>query len=175
MSPPDGPPFRPRMEQTRMDALAPTPDQIVRQLRSLTRDVQDYLAVEAKRRGLATNDFVALVRAVATDGVTGAQLARAFGMRSSSVTGLADRLEAEGLIARHDHPTDRRIVILRATRPGQALIRKSLGPVLGRILAIAEALDPPAREVVARFLSDVELALNPTRRTSTEQEGQRKP
>jgi DNA-binding MarR family transcriptional regulator len=151
------------MEQLRMDAAATTPDEIVRQLRSLTRGVQDYLALEAKQRGLATSDFIALVRAGDRDGVTGAQLAQALGMRSSSVTGLADRLEAGGLISRRPHPTDRRIVMLRATRPGQALIRKSLAPLLSRIAAVVEALDPSAREVVAKFLADIEIALNPLR------------
>jgi DNA-binding MarR family transcriptional regulator len=142
-----------------MDAAPTTADQVLGQLRSLTRSIQDYLAVEAKRHGLGRNEFIALIRAGDTDGVTGAQLAQAFGMRSSSVTGLADRLEEDGLIARSPHPTDRRIVVLRATRRGHAEIRKSLSSLYDQISTLAAALDPVALEVITTFLNDLELVL----------------
>src|SRR5690242_2702096 len=121
---------------------AATPDELVQRLRQLTRSAQDFLAGRAKELGLGTTDFVALIRAAERDGVTGAQLSRAFGMRSSSVTGLADRLEAKGLIARRAHPTDRRTVLLRATPKGRRAVVRALGPLLHDLTERASTLAP---------------------------------
>ena len=40
---------------------------------------------------------------------------------ASTITGLADRLEARGLIERQNHPTDRRIKLVSLTQEGAAL------------------------------------------------------
>jgi MarR family transcriptional regulator, organic hydroperoxide resistance regulator len=80
--------------------------------------------------GLDTTDFIALICATNGEGVTGAQLAQVLGMRSSSVTGLADRPETKGLIARRRHPTDRRTVLLRTTRRSQSTVTRAIGPLL---------------------------------------------
>jgi DNA-binding MarR family transcriptional regulator len=125
----------------------------------LTRAVQDFLAARAKERGLGTTDFIALVRASEGDGVTGAQLARAFGMRSSSVTGLADRLEAKGLIARRPHPTDRRTVLLHPTRRGRQTVTRALGPLLESLTTLADEFDASERATIAAFLDRIAEAL----------------
>jgi DNA-binding MarR family transcriptional regulator len=132
-----------------------TPEELVRRLRVLTRAVQDFLAARAKERGLGTTDFIALIRAADGEGVTGAQLARAFGMRSSSVTGLADRLEAKGLIARRPHPTDRRTILLQATRRGRLTVTRALGPLLESLTALAGDFEPGERAAIAAFLDGI--------------------
>ena len=45
---------------------------------------------------------------------------------ASTVTGLVDRLEARGLIARSNHPTDRRVKLLALTKEGSELRDKIL-------------------------------------------------
>jgi DNA-binding MarR family transcriptional regulator len=134
---------------------AAAPEDVVARLRGLTRAAQDCVAVGAHQLGLGTTEFVALVRASDADGVTGARLARAFAMRSSSVTGLADRLEAQGLIVRRPHPTDRRAVVLIATRRGRSTVTRALGPLLERLLALAGELDAEERAAIARFLDRI--------------------
>jgi DNA-binding MarR family transcriptional regulator len=133
--------------------------ELVVQLRGLTQGVQDFLAARAKELGLGTTDFIALIRATYGEGATGAQLAQAFGMRSSSVTGLADRLEAKGLIARRPHPTDRRTVLLHATRRGQSTVRRGIGPLVEQVQALADDLDADDRETIATFLRRVDDAI----------------
>src|SRR5262245_56264028 len=126
----------PKAEASEGSAAA-SPEELVRRLRMLTRAVQDFLAARAKELGLGTTDLIALIRAANGEGITGAQLARAFGMRSSSVTSLADRLEAKGLIARRPHPTDRRTVLLHASRRGERAVARALGPLLGSLTELA--------------------------------------
>jgi DNA-binding MarR family transcriptional regulator len=134
-------------------------DAIVNQLRGLTRDTQDLLAARAKRQGLRATDFIALIRIADGPGTTGAQLSAALGMRSSSVTGLADRLQHAGLITRGPHPTDRRLVILKATPRGRRAITRGLGPVLSRLGTVIDRLGSDERRTVQRFLTDIKRAL----------------
>lgn len=46
-------------------------------------------------------------------------VAEAFALAPSRVTQLIDRLEAQGLVGRHQHPDDRRAVLASITRRGQ--------------------------------------------------------
>jgi DNA-binding MarR family transcriptional regulator len=131
------------------------PEDLVKRLRVLTRAMQDFLAARAKERELGTTDFIALIRASNGEGITGAQLARAFGMRSSSVTGLADRLEAKGLIARRPHPTDRRTILLHATGRGRQTVTRALGPLLENLTGLAGEFDANERAAIAAFLDGI--------------------
>jgi DNA-binding MarR family transcriptional regulator len=60
------------------------------------------------------------------------QLMTALGTDTAGMTKLADRLEAKGLIERHQNPQDRRSVLIALTEDGQALVPR-LGPVFGRV------------------------------------------
>jgi DNA-binding MarR family transcriptional regulator len=141
-----------------------TPEEMVLRLRGLTRAVHDFLAAGAKEHGLSPTEFIALIRTTNREGVTGAQLVQAFGMRSSSVTGLADRLEAKGLIARRAHPSDRRAVVLQATGRGRAVVNRAIGPLLDQLLALADGLDTVERAVIAAFLDRIDDALRASER-----------
>jgi len=46
-------------------------------------------------------------------------------LTSGSITALVDRLEKRGLVERFDHPTDRRLRLVRLTEPGQDFIKKA--------------------------------------------------
>ena len=132
---------------------------MVLRLRGLTRALQDFFAAEAKAHELSPTELIVLTRTASGEPVTGAQLAQALGMRSSSVTGLADRLEAKGLIARHAHPHDRRAVVLGATRRGRTIVNRAIGPLLRQLLALAQELDSNERVAVAAFLDRIDDAL----------------
>jgi DNA-binding MarR family transcriptional regulator len=136
-----------------------TPEETVLRLRGLTRAIQDFLAAEAKKHGLTSTEFVALIRTANGDRMTGAHLAHALGMRSSSVTELADRLEARGLIARHAHPSDRRSVVLQATRRGRAVVNRAIGPLLEQLLGVARELENDERAAVVAFLERIDEVL----------------
>jgi DNA-binding MarR family transcriptional regulator len=136
-----------------------TPEQMVLRLRGLTRAIQDFLAAEATKNGLSSTEFVALIRTANEDRVTGAQLAHALGMRSSSVTGLADRLEARGLITRRAHPSDRRAVVLQATRRGRAVVNRAIGPLLEQLLGVTRELESEERAAVVAFLDRIDEVL----------------
>jgi DNA-binding MarR family transcriptional regulator len=60
---------------------------------------------------------------IATKGRTNfRKLAEALGVTPSNVTGIADRLEEQGLVRRTQNPEDRRETTLQATNKGEALV-----------------------------------------------------
>ena len=137
-----------------------TPDGLVALMRALTRSVQDFLCERAKRMDLDATGFVALVRIADSEGLTGAQLVTMLGLRSSSITELADRLETAGLIKRSPHPTDRRSVLLVSTARGRRLVERALGPLLGKLTAQSASIDEQSRQVIGDFLSGIAAALD---------------
>lgn len=80
------------------------------------------------------------------------QVARSLGMTSSTVTGVVDRLVAQGLIQRLEDPTDRRIVLLQATPEGAALLDRLLRAGLAHFRDILDRLSLEELRVVARAL-----------------------
>jgi DNA-binding MarR family transcriptional regulator len=55
-----------------------------------------------------------------------AQIGKVLQIHQTSITNLVDKLEAQGLIRRTPHPTDRRSTIAQMTTPGKTLLRKAI-------------------------------------------------
>ncbi|HEX9035270.1 MAG TPA: MarR family transcriptional regulator [Streptosporangiaceae bacterium] len=55
-----------------------------------------------------------------------ARLGRQLQVHQTSVTNLIDKLEAQGLIKRTPHPTDRRSTVAQITTAGSSLLRKAI-------------------------------------------------
>lgn len=55
-----------------------------------------------------------------------AQVSKALQVHQTSITNLVDKLEAQGLIERKRHPTDRRSTIAQMTPAGKSLLRKAI-------------------------------------------------
>jgi len=132
---------------------------MLEQLRRLTRSVRGVLADSAAEVGLSENDFQALIRVVAADGLTGAELCRMLDMTSSSMTELADRLERAEMIRRTRSEADRRVVLLRPTARGKRRVERALRPLLSAVGAVLDSLEGEDLEAVARFLDRIEEGL----------------
>ena len=65
------------------------------------------------------------VRRVAREPMSMGELAQALGIDRPNATVLVDDLEAQGLVQRKPHPTDRRARLVEATRKGLALARRA--------------------------------------------------
>lgn len=140
-------------------SLATRQAELLDQIRRVTRSVQTVFTHLAGRADLNQSDFQALVRLVAADGLTGAELRRILGVTSSSITELADRLERDGMIARTRRRSDRRLVVFEPTEAGRRAVERALGPVLGAMGTVVGGLSEEELVVVSRFLVDVEGAL----------------
>lgn len=139
--------------------LADRQTQLLEQIRLVTRAVQAVLSHLAADADLSQSDFQALVRLVAADGLTGAELRRILGVTSSSITELADRLERTHMITRTRPRSDRRLVVLKPTAGGRRAVEQALSPVRAAMARVVDGLGHEDLLVVSRFLRDVEGSL----------------
>lgn len=65
------------------------------------------------------------VRRVARTPMTMGDLAKTLGIDRPNATVLVDDLEAQGLVRRRPHPTDRRAKLVEATRKGKSVARRA--------------------------------------------------
>ncbi|MGI8557866.1 MAG: MarR family winged helix-turn-helix transcriptional regulator [Solirubrobacteraceae bacterium] len=136
-------------------ANSPTADELVTTLRAMSRALQTFLIAQARATGLPLLEFLVLIRAADVDGVITRDAGRELGLNTSTMTGLADRLENDNLIRRHRHPEDRRLLVLKATPRGRKAAKRTLGPVLTQLAGLSATLQPEQRLVLNRFIREV--------------------
>jgi MarR family transcriptional regulator, organic hydroperoxide resistance regulator len=142
---------RSRRELPRADVLS--------RMRRVARTVQAVSSRNALEAGLNQSDFQALVRLVAADGLTGAEVGRILGMTSSSITELADRLERSGMVTRTRSASDRRLVVLKPTARGRRVADDALRPTLDEMSELLGELGEDELEVIDHFLGEVDRRL----------------
>jgi DNA-binding MarR family transcriptional regulator len=86
-------------------------------------------------------------------------LADGLGLSARNLTTVADSLEAEQLIRRVAHPTDRRATLLELTAAGIDAADESLGPRLSGIGRLFDELSPSARARLAKDLAALVTAM----------------
>ncbi len=132
---------------------------VLARMRRVVRTVQAVLSRNAVGASLNQSDFQALVRVVAANGLSGAELGRILGMTSSSITELADRLERAGMISRTRSTSDRRLVVLKPTAGGKRLANRALGPTLDAMSELLGELSDAELDVIDHFLGEVDRRL----------------
>ena len=88
-----------------------------RQLNIIHRSMRQRLQAEFARGNLTGPQRLVMSVLVRTQGLSLKQLSEAVSLAHSTVSGIVDRLEKQGLIERQTHPTDRRITLLVASPP----------------------------------------------------------
>ena len=91
--------------------------QTERQLNIIQRCMRQRLQAEFARGNLTGPQRLVMSALVRTQGLSLKQLSEAVSLAHSTVSGIVDRLEKQGLIERQTHPTDRRITLLVASPP----------------------------------------------------------
>ena len=117
------------------------------------------------REGFATTlprfDLMAqLERAPA--GLTMSELSRRLMVTGGNVTGITDMLEAEGLVARVNHPTDRRAYTVKLTASGRRLFARMAAAHERWIVDLLAGLDAGEQEQVYRLLARLKQHLQTT-------------
>lgn len=107
----------------------PYEDEILRSLRRITRAIDLYSRQLAASCGLTGPQLVCLRALGVADGITPGGLAREVDLSQATVTGIIDRLEKQGMVARLRDDKDRRRVSLRLTASGRSLLDKAPSPL----------------------------------------------
>lgn len=101
-------------------------EQILIALRRVTRAVDQYSRQLAQNHGLTGPQAMIMKEVQREAGLTMGELARRVSLSQATVTDVAKRLEARGLLERSRDEQDRRRVIIRLTPAGQQLLEQPL-------------------------------------------------
>ena len=93
-------------------------------------------------------------------GLSAGDLAATLHLHPSTLTGVLQRLEQQGLISRTADPDDRRRTILRLTRRGSRASVSSKGTVEGAVAAALDRTSATHRDVMRRFLAQLASCLD---------------
>lgn len=97
---------------------------------------------------------VRAIRTLAREPLSMGELATALGIDRPNATVLVDDLEAQGIVRRRAHPTDRRAKLVEPTRRGKALARRA-DEILATPPAALGALDAAELESLRGILERV--------------------
>ncbi|MBG0561007.1 MarR family winged helix-turn-helix transcriptional regulator [Actinoplanes aureus] len=119
------------------------------------RLIQNAMEDAAAEAGMPGLDLLALYVLGEHEGLTGGALARLLYVQQSSVTPLADRLEAAGLIERERDENDRRRVWLCPTPQGETMAREATSKARDAVRHVFAPLSPGSATALAALLGDV--------------------
>jgi DNA-binding MarR family transcriptional regulator len=131
-------------------------DDILRALRRISRAVDLHSRFLVSTFGLTGPQLVCL-RALGQRGLaTPSELAKEISLSQATITGIIDRLASRQLVTRERTSRDRRLVTVRLTDAGKALIDQAPSPLqesfLEKLQALSEAEQRNIRESLERIV-----------------------
>lgn len=158
----------PRSEDRSQDRPAGTTEEeserscIIARLAELQRDLGRFFARDRSMPLMAstlTMQQLKVVMYLSFAGPTsGQELARHLGVSLATVTGIVDRVVAQGLVDRHEDPHDRRVRLVELTEAGRRLTGEMIEAGTGGYVRLLQRLDTPtlrSMETVMRKIEDV--------------------
>lgn len=109
--------------------------------------------------GLSGTELRAMAQIAEADGATPKQLAVALEVTTGAITAVTSGLVARGLLARQEHPSDRRSLVLSLTDSGHELMQRNYHRFQDAISAAASTLTDTTEAAVAKALNDLTAAL----------------
>jgi DNA-binding MarR family transcriptional regulator len=92
--------------------------------------------------------------------VSPSELTRYLGVSTASTTAIIDRLEKSGHVNRLPHPSDRRSILVVATKESDAEVRATLGDMHERMMSAVIDLSPEESAVVVAALTRLQEAVD---------------
>ncbi len=113
-----------------------------------------FLDASLRRRRLTAAQFNALLvlRAAGPEGLRMGQIGERLVVTKSNVTGLVDRLQRQGLVARSPH-RDRRATVVRLTAKGAEALQRTLPRHAELLAELTGCLTAPEKRTLVRLLT----------------------
>lgn len=128
-------------------------DRIVETILYLYAESRRVTKTQAREHGLTGPQISVLKILEAMGDLSLTELSEKMSARNSTITGIVDRMERDGLVVRERSQADRRVVLIRATEKGTALAA-SVPVSAMEVFAVAlRALDEHDRKELRRILS----------------------
>jgi MarR family 2-MHQ and catechol resistance regulon transcriptional repressor len=104
-----------------------------------------------------------VLRAAGTDGMLMGEIGQKLVVTKSNVTGLVDRLEGQGLVARAEH-RDRRATIVRLTKAGSRLLEQAVPRHAELVAGLTACLSNGEKQSLIRLLTKLRKELRERRK-----------
>jgi DNA-binding MarR family transcriptional regulator len=142
--------------------------QTERQLNIIQRSMRQRLQAEFARGNLTGPQRLVMSVLVRTQGLSLKQLSEAVSLAHSTVSGIVDRLEKQGLIERQMHPTDRRITLLVTSPPVREFMQTRMPELtLHPLLEALSQASASERRVITQGLITLAQLLSRTQTPTT--------
>jgi len=119
-----------RAKITKQSAIS----EIMQSFRRIFRGIQQYSEEVLKEFGVTGPQLWLLKTLRERDGVSVGELSDKMFLHISTVSGIIDRLEEKGFVARRRQSEDRRVVTIHLTQRGKQINSKSPAPAQGKLL-----------------------------------------
>jgi len=103
-------------------------------LRRIFKAIQNFSQEISREFGITGPQLWALKTISQQEGLSLSELGKGMYLHPSTITGLIDRLEKKGYVLRERDRGDRRVIKIRLTARGAALVKKSPNPIQGKMV-----------------------------------------
>jgi DNA-binding MarR family transcriptional regulator len=138
-----------------IDSSTPIEESILRSLRRITRAIDLYSRQLAKQFKLTGPQLVCLRHIRRVGPLMPSELAKAVALSQATITGILDRLFAQGLVSRERSDEDRRRVIVALTSRGIELVESLPSPLQERFANRLAALPEGNQQVIDTILKQI--------------------
>jgi DNA-binding MarR family transcriptional regulator len=133
--------------------------ELVKQIIELQREVRRALRQYVPNAWMDLNLTIAQVKSlilIAHEGSTNTKtLAEELGVTPSNVTGIVDRLVKQGLVSRQENPEDRRMLQIRVTDKGEAILASLREETISSMSEVLAHMSKEELSSLARGLSSL--------------------
>ena len=146
------------------------PLRIVSPVHKATRQIQEYMMTASRALGVEPYEGHLLSYTTLYGPCPPSELTRVFGHKPSTLTGMLDRLEDDGLLVREPNREDRRSFLIRVTARGSEVateLRERLEDLESQVTGRVAKRDMEGFDAVMRALADITQV-----RLRAEQEGE---
>ena len=139
-------------------------EQAVLGLMRTSRAIEESWLTYLKRtEGISISQYniLRILRGALPDAIKSSEIADRMIYRDPDVTRLVDRLSRQGLVSREENPADRRVVLVRITDAGLALLARLDEPVSQYTRSVMAGLAPQQLRELCRLLDEVRAGIQP--------------
>lgn len=108
--------------------------EIMQSLRRIFKAIQDYSHEVSDKFGITGPQLWVLKTISQNENLSLSDLSKRMYLHPSTITGLMDRLEKKGYVARNRDQVDRRVISVQLTPKGKSLTKKAPNPVQGKMI-----------------------------------------
>jgi DNA-binding MarR family transcriptional regulator len=127
--------------------------QIIFQIRRLIQAKELYTKELNKKYQVSASQLNCLLALYENGPLPPSQIAKHIMVKSSTVTGIIDRLEQKGLVNRSRTSRDRRVITVELTEPGRTLAENAPPPIQQKVLEGLERLPQGEMEKIVLGLN----------------------